>query len=127
MPQCSNNQKYFLAGTRVMKTFYPLVNSLVPGARIMRDAGMQILDDAMTMATAAGVGADTVPVDHPGGRLAEAAAEAARPWKADLVVVGTHGRRGVGRMLLGSGAEQLIRRAPVLVIRSETENQPAAH
>lgn len=88
---------------------------------------MQILDDAM--ATAAGVGADTVPVDHPGGRLAEAAAEAARPWKADLVVVGTQGRRGVGRMLLGSGAEQLIRRAPVavLVIRSETESQSAAH
>lgn len=80
---------------------------------------MQILDDAM--ATAAGVGADTV--------LVEAVAEAARPWKADLVVVGTQGRRGVGRMLLGSGAEQLIRRAPVpvLVIRSETESQSAAH
>jgi nucleotide-binding universal stress UspA family protein len=58
-------------------------------------------------------------------------AEAARQWKADLVVVGTHGRRGVGRMLLGSGAEQVIRLAPVpvLVIRSEMEREskPAAH
>jgi nucleotide-binding universal stress UspA family protein len=35
-------------------------------------------------------------------------------------VVGTHGRRGIGRVLLGSGAEQIIRTAPVpvLVIRS---------
>ena len=48
-------------------------------------------------------------------------ADEARRWNADLIVVGTHGRRGVGRMLLGSGAEQVIRMAPVpvLVIRSE--------
>ena len=39
---------------------------------------------------------------------------------ADLVVVGTHGRRGIGRVLLGSGAEDVIRQAPVpvLVIRA---------
>jgi nucleotide-binding universal stress UspA family protein len=95
----------------------------------MRDSGMQVLNDAMTIAKAAGVEADTVLFDTLGERLAEAVAEAARQWKADLVVVGTHGRRGVGRMLLGSGAEQVIRLAPVpvLVIRSETASQPAAH
>ena len=97
--------------------------------RIMRDSGMQILDDAMAIAQAAGVEADTVLFDNLGERLAEAVAEAARQWKADLVVVGTHGRRGVGRMLLGSGAEQVIRLAPVpvLVIRAETESKPADH
>jgi nucleotide-binding universal stress UspA family protein len=38
---------------------------------------------------------------------------------ADLIVLGTHGRRGVGRMLLGSVAEEVVRRAPcgVFVIR----------
>ena len=43
----------------------------------------------------------------------------ARRTNADLLVVGTHGRRGVSRLLLGSGAEQIIRLAPVpvLVIR----------
>lgn len=98
--------------------------------RIMRDSGMQILNDAMAIAKAAGVEADTLLFDHLGERLADAVAEAARQWKADLVVVGTHGRRGVGRMLLGSGAEQVIRLAPVpvLVIRSEREREskPAA-
>jgi nucleotide-binding universal stress UspA family protein len=45
--------------------------------------------------------------------------DAAKRWNADLIVVGTHGRRGVGRVLMGSGAEQIIRLAPVpvLVIR----------
>ena len=38
---------------------------------------------------------------------------------ADLIVLGTHGRRGIGRMLIGSVAEEVVRRAPcgVFVIR----------
>jgi len=31
-------------------------------------------------------------------------------------VVGTHGRRGVDRVLLGSGAEQIVRMSPVAVL-----------
>jgi nucleotide-binding universal stress UspA family protein len=40
-------------------------------------------------------------------------------WNADLIVVGTHGRKGFSRLLLGSGAEQIVRtaRVPVLTIR----------
>ncbi len=40
---------------------------------------------------------------------------------ADLIVVGTHGRRGFSRALLGSVAERLIRTAtrPVLVVRGD--------
>lgn len=43
----------------------------------------------------------------------------AREMGADLIVVGTHGRRGVTRALLGSVAENIIRQAeiPVLAIR----------
>ncbi|MER3416796.1 MAG: universal stress protein [Gemmataceae bacterium] len=38
---------------------------------------------------------------------------------ADLIVLGTHGRTGLGRLLLGSVAEQVVRRAncPVLTVR----------
>jgi nucleotide-binding universal stress UspA family protein len=45
----------------------------------------------------------------------------ARELDADLIVVGTHGRRGVKRLLLGSVAEAIARRAacPVLVVRSK--------
>ncbi len=45
----------------------------------------------------------------------------AEEQKADLIVMGTHGRKGVGRLLLGSTAEQVLRRAhcPVLTVRSD--------
>jgi nucleotide-binding universal stress UspA family protein len=39
-------------------------------------------------------------------------ASEAREWDADLIVLGTHGRRGARRMLLGSVAETVLRNAP---------------
>ena len=36
--------------------------------------------------------------------------------KADLIVCGTHGRRGIPRLVMGSDAEQVVRRAPVPVL-----------
>ena len=86
----------------------------------MRETGNKVLADAMAIALSAGVAADTLLFDNFGSRLAEVVADAAKQWDADLIVVGTHGRRGVGRVLMGSGAEQILRLAPVpvLVIRS---------
>ena len=94
----------------------------------MRDSGNKVLDDAMAIARSAGVPAESQLYDKLGERLAEVVADDARDWNADLVVVGTHGRRGLGRMLLGSGAEQILRLAlvPVLVIRSGESSSPAA-
>jgi nucleotide-binding universal stress UspA family protein len=45
--------------------------------------------------------------------------ERARNWPADLIVISTHGRTGLGHVFLGSVAEQVVRRAPcsVLVVR----------
>jgi nucleotide-binding universal stress UspA family protein len=86
-----------------------------------RKAGKKLLNDALAIAESAGVEADEVLLEEYGVRLGETIANAAKHWNADLIVVGTHGRRGVGRMLLGSGAEQIIRLAPVnvLVVRAE--------
>lgn len=46
--------------------------------------------------------------------------EVARETNADLIVMGTHGRRGLSRLLMGSVAEQVMRRAacPVLTVRT---------
>ena len=56
------------------------------------------------------------------GPAAEEIARVARSADADLIVVGTHGRRGVKRLVLGSVAERLVREAscPVLVIREKS-------
>ena len=76
----------------------------------------KVVDDAMAIAKASGVPADSQLLETPGRRLGEVVADEARAWDADLVVIGTHGRRGVSRVLLGSGAEQVIRMAPVPVL-----------
>lgn len=95
--------------------------------RVTRERGARVLDDARAIAQAAGVEHTVLLFDKFGERLGEAVAGEARRWEADLVVVGTHGRRGIGRVLLGSGAEQILREspAPVLVVRAEPEAAPA--
>lgn len=85
-----------------------------------REDAESVLGDAAKACETAGVHAETRLLEKPGERLGETIADAARQWQADLIVVGTHGRRGLGRVLLGSGAEQIIRMSPipVLTIRS---------
>src|SRR5450755_1901825 len=60
-----------------------------------------------------------VRLDTPGIGLAQLASD----LKANLIVVGTHGRRGLARLLMGSVAETTVRyaRCPVLVIPSNEE------
>lgn len=60
------------------------------------------------------------------GRLSDFVVEQAHIWKADLIVIGTHGRRGVRRLLLGSDAEQVLRTSPVpvLLVRGADETPP---
>ena len=93
--------------------------------RVMKESGAKILNDAMAIASAAGVRAEIQLFDNFGARLGETMADAANSWNADLIVVGTHGRRGIGRLMLGSGAEQIARLAPVpvLIIRDEAEGK----
>jgi nucleotide-binding universal stress UspA family protein len=67
-----------------------------------------------------------VAVEH---RLVEgdAATEilrAAGEVKCDLIVMGTHGRTGLGRLLMGSVAEQVVRRAPCPVLTVKTPHPP---
>lgn len=86
-----------------------------------RAQAQQVLEQARARAVAAGVACDAKLIDVPGRRLGDDVAREALDWNADLVVVGSHGRRGLDRLLLGSGAEQVVRLAPVpvLVVRDK--------
>jgi nucleotide-binding universal stress UspA family protein len=55
----------------------------------------------------------------PNSSPAQAITQVAADKDADLIVVGTHGRKGLTRMLMGSTAESLLRRSPcpVLVVK----------
>lgn len=88
---------------------------------VARNQAHGLLADAMAIARSSGVESDSVLAEIPGVRLGETVAIQAREWKADLIVLGTHGRKGLGRVLMGSGAEQVMRNAPVpvLVVRGD--------
>lgn len=94
--------------------------------RAMREAGEKVLSDSQAQARAAGVEVDGMLFDQFGERLGETVAKAARMWNADLIVTGTHGRRGVSRAVLGSGAEQILRLAPVPVLSVRTPDDGGA-
>lgn len=85
-----------------------------------RSAAQKVLANGLETAKAAGIEADSKLIDFPGQRLGQTIADEAQACGADLIVVGSHGRRGIGRVLLGSGAEQIVRMAPVpvMVIKS---------
>jgi universal stress protein A len=55
------------------------------------------------------------------GPPAEAIVRAARRGSADLVVIGTHGRSGLGRLFMGSVASRVLQlaRCPVLTVRGK--------
>lgn len=89
------------------------VNDIIP---LMRVAGEKLLAQDRGKALERGVDADCVLVDETLGRLCDHVVEQALRTKADLIVVGSHGRRGLGRVLLGSDAEQIVRHAPVPVL-----------
>ena len=88
-------------------------NDVLP---VMKRAAKKILEEAKARAATAGVTADTCTIQSLGPRVSELAIEQAKACKADLIVIGTHGRRGVGRLMLGSDAEQIARLAPVPVL-----------
>lgn len=82
----------------------------------LRAQGQAVLQRALDIVDAAEISADTRLLEAPGGRLGEMVAHEARAWPADIIVVGSHGRRGTSRSMLGSGAEQIVRLAPVPVL-----------
>lgn len=77
----------------------------------------RLLAHARTMAAGAGMTIDTlhVPRQHP----ADAILDTARTRGIDTIIMGSHGRRGLGRLILGSQAAEVLARSdiPVLIVK----------
>ena len=88
-------------------------------------AGKAVLEDARGVAQAEGLDASVVLHENFSGRVADLIVEEARKWRAEVIVMGTHGRRGVRHAVLGSDAEAVVQRAevPVLLVRSTRTNK----
>lgn len=91
-----------------------LVESLRSGAK-------QLLAKAEAKARKHRVPAKAVLIENNMRSVADVVVQQARKWRADLIVIGTHGRRGVSRLVMGSDAEGVVREAtvPVLLVRSK--------
>ena len=94
--------------------------------KILREDGAAILQNARSRVRDSSVAVDTVLYESFSGRICQKVVDEANEWKADLVVLGTHGRRGVERLVLGSDAEQIARTAPVpvLLVRAAQPAKP---
>ncbi|MBC2883805.1 universal stress protein [Ochrobactrum sp. CM-21-5] len=77
-------------------------------------AAAEILAKAKAKAEAAGVAAETVHVENQSP--AQGIVEAAQSKRSDLIVIASHGRRGVNKLLLGSQAAEVLSLSPVPVL-----------
>ena len=78
---------------------------------VKRQSAAALLADARAVATGEGLKIDTIHV--PSSTAADAIIKTAEKQGFDLIVMGSHGRRGLGRLLLGSQAAEVLARSPI--------------
>jgi nucleotide-binding universal stress UspA family protein len=96
--------------------YLPREEELVSWEAARKEFAGKVLDEARAMAEQIGISADLLhtPNAHP----ATAIIETAKARGCDLIVMGSHGRRGLGKLLLGSQTSEVLVDAsvPVLVV-----------
>ena len=85
-------------------------------AAALNERGRSLLEKAAARVRQSGLRCETVLLESLTGPAAGPIVRQARKWHADLIVIGTHGRRGLKRLVMGSDAEQIVRNAPVPVM-----------
>ena len=95
------------------------VSAYVPPENLLQDwraAGERLVAAAAQSAREAGVAVESAVRCDPGLRVCDMILQEARDAKVELIVMGTHGRRGLRRLALGSDAELVLRESPVPVL-----------
>jgi nucleotide-binding universal stress UspA family protein len=89
--------------------------------RRLWENGEKTVAEAASLARRKGVRADTSLLQVRGRHVSDVILAEAKKWRADLIVMGTHGTRGVSQLLLGSDAERVLQEtpAPLLLVRAE--------
>lgn len=86
----------------------------------LRDTGKKILAEAVNEAEQVGVTTRSILAEAIKRPVADMILEQAKKCGADMIVLGTHGRRGMSRLVMGSDAERVVQEAtvPVLLVRT---------
>lgn len=117
----AKNQKAKLRFLHVIDLYFPIVDAtgdfnVIYIDDILRRNGKDVLKNAEAVASKEGVAADSVMLEAVGSRVSKFVIKQIEDWSADLVVMGTHGLRGVERLVIGSDAETVVRNSPVPVL-----------
>ena len=88
--------------------------------RALRAGGKKLLTRAEAKVRKHGIEVEAALLETVGRRVADLIIKQAKKWRADVIVLGTHGRRGLSRVVMGSDAELVLRETPVpvLLVRS---------
>ena len=91
----------------------------------LRLGAQGFLGRLLEVALAAGIKAEIKLVESEQKHVSDMLIDAAADWHADLLIVGTHGRRGIERFFVGSVAERLVRKAQtsLLLVRGEESDE----
>lgn len=123
----AKDQEARLRFLNVMDDYLGLSGVEIPAASmdfllgLARETGERCVGEAAALARKKRLNADSLLLHGSGRHASDAILEAARKWRADLIVMGTHGRRGLNRLLLGSDAERVLRgtSVPLLLVRDD--------
>jgi nucleotide-binding universal stress UspA family protein len=115
-------------GARVIILHVSLPPAHVYGDGVVLTQPMDYQDELRKKLCRLQPGHPGVPMEHRlvEGDAGEAIVQLAEETKSDLIVMGTHGRTGLSRLLMGSVAEKVVRRAPCPVLTLKTP-MPQAH
>ena len=89
--------------------------------RRLWENGEKTVGEAASLARRKRVSADTSLLQVRGRHVSDVILAEAKKWRADLIVMGTHGSQGLNRLLLGSDAERVLQEtpAPLLLVRAD--------
>lgn len=124
----AKEQQAKLRFLHVIDTYFPILDfagdiNVVNIVGILRDNGKKVLKKAEAAAHKAGVTSDAKVIESFGNQVAQFIVDEIKDWPADLVVMGTHGLRGMERLVLGSDAETVVRTSPVPVLLVRNTNK----
>ncbi|HEY1461454.1 MAG TPA: universal stress protein [Casimicrobiaceae bacterium] len=91
----------------------------------LRSGGRKVLAAAQKLAQKEGQAIKPLLAETLGRSVAQAILAEVKKSRADLIVLGTHGRRGLSRLVMGSDAEAVLRETgvPVLLVRSASNKR----
>lgn len=129
--ELARNLKARIRLVHVVEPFVMMTPEVIPAmvhqvADSIRSIGNALLQECKNTVAKAGIEVDAEVVESMGGSAGEHIVRHAAENKVDLIVCGTHGRRGIRRVLMGSDAEYIVRRAPVPVLLVRNQEESAA-